>query len=74
MPPRIGDAELANPSNDAERSEALQRLKSMTLTGEFVIVNDRRIYRSYIKYHLLDFYARPNYGTSGRPIQVYANQ
>lgn len=37
MSRRIGEAELANPSNDAERSEALQRLKSMTLIGEWII-------------------------------------
>jgi hypothetical protein len=41
MSRRVGEAELANPSNDAERDEALLRLKSLTLTGKLFSSNSR---------------------------------
>jgi hypothetical protein len=38
MASRLHEAELANPTNDKARDEALMRLKSLTLTGELVVV------------------------------------
>lgn len=38
MSRRLQDSELANPTNDAERNEALLRLKSLTLTGQYRVL------------------------------------